>query len=115
MFDLAWSEIAVIAIVALVVIGPKDLPKFMRLAGFWVRKLRSIAREFQGSVEQMVRDAELTETRQAVERATSTDIGHEIRKAVDPAGEIETALKPPEFVEHSEDKPGGATPQGPAT
>ena len=70
MFDFAWSELALIAVVALVVIGPKDLPRAMRLAGMWVRKARAMAREFQGSLEQMVREAELEDVRQTVEQAT---------------------------------------------
>ncbi len=44
MFDFAWSELAVIAVVALVVIGPKDLPRVMRTVGIWVGKARAIAR-----------------------------------------------------------------------
>ena len=59
MFDFAWSELALIAVVALVVIGPKDLPRVLKTVGKWVRKARAIAREFQGSLEQMVNEAEL--------------------------------------------------------
>jgi sec-independent protein translocase protein TatB len=69
MFDFGWSELAVIAVVALVVIGPKDLPKVLRTAGFWMRKVRSIASEFQSSIEQMAREAELDELRKQVEDA----------------------------------------------
>ena len=70
MFDFAWSELALIAVVALVVIGPKDLPRVLRTVGhLGAQGARAIAREFQGSLEQMVREAELDEVQQEVEKA----------------------------------------------
>ncbi len=92
MFDFAWSELAVIAVVALVVIGPKDLPRVMRTVGFWVRKARTVAHEFQGSLEQMVREAELDDIRQKVEKATSFNVEDEIARHIDPQGEIHKGL-----------------------
>jgi sec-independent protein translocase protein TatB len=96
MFDFAWSEMALIAAVALIVIGPKDLPKVLRTVGVWVGKARAVAREFQSSVDQMVREAELDEVRRTIEKAT--DVQHmerEIEKTVDPKGELKEALTPP--------------------
>lgn len=95
MFDFAWSEILVIGVVALVVIGPKDLPKVLRAAGKWAGKARAVAREFQGSIEQMIRESELDEMRKEVEKVAATDIGHEIEKSVDPTGELQTAIQAP--------------------
>src|SRR5271167_1778368 len=88
MFDFAWSEIGVIVLVALLVIGPKDLPRVLRTAGTWVRKARAVAKEFQGSVEQMIRESELDEVRRTVQDVTSQDLGHKISKTVDPTGEL---------------------------
>ena len=51
----------VVALVALVVIGPKDLPKAMRLAGYWVGRARGVARQFRSGFDEMVREAELAE------------------------------------------------------
>jgi sec-independent protein translocase protein TatB len=85
-FDLGWSELLVIGAVALVVIGPKELPNALRTAGFWVRKARSLSREFQGSVEQMIREAELDEVRRDLKKATEFDLEHEFHKAVDATG-----------------------------
>ncbi|HUK60400.1 MAG TPA: Sec-independent protein translocase protein TatB [Stellaceae bacterium] len=95
MFDFAWSELALIAVVALVVIGPKDLPRVMRTAGMWVRKARAVAREFQGNLEQMVREAELEDVRQTVEQATRFNIRDEIERHVDPKGEIRGIVSDP--------------------
>jgi sec-independent protein translocase protein TatB len=95
MFDFAWSELAVIAAVALVVIGPKDLPRVMRTVGFWVRKARSVAHEFQGSLDQMIRESELDEVRKQVEQASRFNVAEEIKKHLDPHGDIHAALSDP--------------------
>ncbi|HUB96749.1 MAG TPA: Sec-independent protein translocase protein TatB [Stellaceae bacterium] len=95
MFDFSWSELAVIAAVALVVIGPKDLPRVMRMAGFWMRKARRVAQEFQSSLDQMVRESELEEVRKQVEKASRFNIEAEIKRHIDPGGEIHGALQDP--------------------
>jgi sec-independent protein translocase protein TatB len=95
MFDFAWSEIALIAVVALVVIGPKDLPRVMRTVGYWVGRARAVAREFQSSVDQMIREAELEDVRKQVEDATKLDLPNEIRKTIDPTGELQQSLNEP--------------------
>ena len=61
MLDIAPSEFMLVAFVALIVIGPKDLPKAMRLAGHWVGKARGVARQFRSGFDSMVREAELEE------------------------------------------------------
>jgi sec-independent protein translocase protein TatB len=61
MFDIGYSELLVIAIVALVVIGPKDLPRVMRTVGHWVGRARGMARHFRAGVDTMMREAELEE------------------------------------------------------
>jgi sec-independent protein translocase protein TatB len=61
MFGVDSSELAVVAILALIFIGPKDLPKVMRTAGYWVGRVRGMARHFTSGIETMVREAELEE------------------------------------------------------
>ncbi|MGZ2412179.1 sec-independent protein translocase protein TatB [Sphingomonas sp. F9_3S_D5_B_2] len=61
MFGVDSSELAVVAILALIFIGPKDLPRVMRTVGQWVAKVRGIARHFTSGIENMVREAELEE------------------------------------------------------
>src|SRR5438876_9111345 len=101
LLDFGWSELLLIGVVALVVIGPKDLPKALRVAGFWVRKARTLSREFQSSVEQMVREAELDEMRQELKKASEIDLDKEFRQAVDPTGSLAETLKPPELPDFS--------------
>lgn len=61
MFGVDSSELAVVAILALIFIGPKDLPKVMRTVGYWVGRIRGMARHFTSGIEDMVREAELEE------------------------------------------------------
>jgi len=102
LLDFGWSELMLIGVVALIVIGPKDLPKALRVAGFWVRKARTLSREFQSSIEQMVREAELDEMRQELKKATEIDLEKEFHQAVDPTGSLAESLKPPELPDFSE-------------
>src|SRR6266705_195610 len=97
LFDIGWPELMLIGIVALIVIGPKDLPKALRVAGFWVRKARTLSREFQSSVEQMVREAELDEMRQELKKASEIDLDKEFRHTIDPTGTLAESRKPPEL------------------
>jgi sec-independent protein translocase protein TatB len=67
MFDIGWSELLVIAVVAIVVVGPKELPKLMRSFGFYAGKLRRAAAEFRRQFDDAMREAELEEVKQAIE------------------------------------------------
>ncbi len=109
LFDIGWPELMLIGVVALVVIGPKDLPRALRVAGFWVRKARTLSREFQGSIDQMIRESELDEVREDLKKAAEFDLEKEIRNTVDPTGELTETVKPPELPDYFEE-PGIATP-----
>ena len=61
MFGIDSSELAVVVILALIFIGPKDLPKVMRTVGYWIGRVRGMARHFTAGLENMVREAELEE------------------------------------------------------
>ena len=95
MFDIGWSEMALILLVALVVIGPRDLPRVARTMGKWVAKGRAMAREFQTALEDMAREAELDKVKSEIEKAGRTDLGKTIEKTIDPSGELSKALEPP--------------------
>ena len=95
MFDIGWSEMAVVALVALIVIGPKDLPRVARNVGQWVAKGRAMGREFHRALEDMAREAELDKVKSEIEKAGRTDLGKTIEKTIDPSGELSKALEPP--------------------
>ena len=61
MLDVAPTELLLVAVVAVIVIGPKDLPKAMRVVGYWVGKMRGVARQFRSGFDEMVREAEFAE------------------------------------------------------
>lgn len=115
MFDFSWAELALIAVVALLVIGPKDLPRALRTAGTWARKARTISREFQSSIEQMVREAELDDVKKELEAATSINLETEIKKTVDPDGSLAQSLKPPEISSEPVHSIAAPTPEPEAT
>ncbi|HEX5078698.1 MAG TPA: Sec-independent protein translocase protein TatB [Geminicoccaceae bacterium] len=94
MFDIGWSEMAVIMLVALVVIGPKDLPRLARTLGQWAAKGRAMAREFQRSLEDMAREAELDDVKREIEKIGRTNIRRSIEKTIDPTGELGRAFQP---------------------
>ncbi len=66
MFDIGWSELLALVVIAIVFVGPKDLPRMMRTAGQYVAKVRAMAREFQSSFEDLARESELDELRKEV-------------------------------------------------
>ena len=84
MFDFAWSEIALIAAVALVVIGPKDLPIALRAISGFVKKARRMAGEFQTHVDEMMRDADLKDVKDSFNQIRNFDFRSTVEKAIDP-------------------------------
>jgi sec-independent protein translocase protein TatB len=104
MFDFAWSEIALIAIVALVAIGPKDLPVAVRAVSRMVKKARRMAGEFQTHVDEMVREANLDEVRSQISQIRNFDFRGEVERTVDPDGSLRTTLA---------SNPLGSNPLGP--
>jgi sec-independent protein translocase protein TatB len=120
MFDIGWSEMAVILLVALIVIGPKDLPRLARTMGQWAAKGRAMAREFQRSLEDMAREAELDDVKREIEKVGRMDIKKSIEKTIDPTGELGRAFDPPRSAigkpsaNASAAAPNGGAPNGEA-
>ncbi len=92
MFDFAWSEIALIGVVALIAIGPKDMPVAIKAIAGMIKKARRMAAEFQTHVDDLVREADLHEVRDQFRQIRNFDFRGEIAKAVDPDGSIRTTL-----------------------
>src|SRR5438270_13174974 len=105
LFDIGWPELMLIGVVALVVIGPKDLPRALRVAGYWVRNARTLSREFQSSVEQMIREAELDEMRQDLKKAPRSRSGKKSRKRTVPDPPSPERSNPPTSPTNSRKSP----------
>lgn len=80
MFDIGWTELVVIAVVAILVIGPKDLPRAMRTVGKWSGKMKRMAREFQGQFNEALREAELDEVKKEVAALAKIDPMADLKK-----------------------------------
>jgi sec-independent protein translocase protein TatB len=82
MFDISWTEFLLIGIVALIVIGPKELPAVMRGLGQWTRKIRSLAADFQNQFHEAMREAEMADLKKQVD-----DVAQDI-KQYDPLKDV---------------------------
>lgn len=92
MFDIGWSEMLLIIVVMIIVIGPKELPRALYTLGQWVGKVRMVARQFQDSIEQMAHQTGVDEVKKQVESLGSVDLDAGIAKTIDPKGEIKDAF-----------------------
>lgn len=88
MFDIGWSEMFIILVVALLVVGPRDLPRFARTLGQWTGKARRMAREFQRGIDELARESELDKVRDEINKVGRTDIKKRIEKEIDPDEEL---------------------------
>jgi sec-independent protein translocase protein TatB len=115
MFDIGWSELLVIGVVALIAIGPKELPGVLRMVGQWMGKVRRMASEFQGQFQEAMREAEMADIKKQVDDITTsaTSVTN-----FDPLGDIskqfETAIEDKPAQTATPGEPAVATPSEPA-
>src|SRR5215468_2111316 len=109
MFDIGWGKLILIGIVALIVIGPKELPGALRTLGQWVAKIRRMASEFQNQFHEAMREAELADLKKEVDEMSAKaqsyarfDPIEDIRK------DIESAASPPPDLEQLPSSPAAA-------
>lgn len=93
MLDLGWQEFMLIAFVAVVVVGPRDLPRVVRSVSMYVRKARGVAREFQSSLEEVAREAELDDLRKEAKSISSGNLEKTVNEWVDPSGETQKEME----------------------
>src|ERR1700758_1544730 len=75
MFDLGWGKIIIIAVIALIAIGPKELPGVLRTVGQYMGKIRKMAAEFQGQFQEAMREAEMADLKKSVDEMTDAAKG----------------------------------------
>ncbi|WP_282608389.1 Sec-independent protein translocase protein TatB [Pelagibius sp. Alg239-R121] len=93
MFDIGWAEMGVVAVIALLVIGPKELPRTMRTVAHWFGKARGLAREFQSGLDDIVREADLDDARTALNATRDFSPNKIIADTVDPTGSMTDEIK----------------------
>jgi sec-independent protein translocase protein TatB len=116
MFDLGWSELLVIGAVALVVLGPKELPNALRTISNLTKTARKLAGEFQGGINEIVREAELEDARKAAQSISKGSVSKAIEKVVDPTGELKSTVTgvEKELKDKPQSSPVGPVPSAPA-
>src|SRR6201994_2860198 len=117
MFDIGWSELVVIAVVALIAIGPKELPGVLRTVGQYMGKIRRMASEFQGQFQEAMREAEMADLKKSVDEMTDAAKGftnydpmESVKKEVDALTSDPLGLSP----SASSASPEAAAPSTPA-
>jgi sec-independent protein translocase protein TatB len=111
MLDIGWQELFFIAVIALIVVGPKDLPKALGTIAKYYRRAKELAGEFQSGVTEMVREAELDELKRKVEKAGKFDFDPEVKAAIDPTGSLSEDFDPAEFERDLKQAVEGGPPQ----
>jgi sec-independent protein translocase protein TatB len=97
MFDIGWGELVVIGIVALIAIGPKELPTVLRTLGQYMGKVRRMASEFQGQFQEAMREAELAELKKQAEdlKSSVSDLGNSVTDLgnIDPLADTQKQIE----------------------
>jgi sec-independent protein translocase protein TatB len=104
MFDIGWPEMAVVAVIALIIIGPKDLPRIMRTVGRWAGKARAMARQFQRSIDDMARESDMDDVKKGFDSVSKFNPKKELSNAIDPTGSVKKALESPAADDGDDDK-----------
>lgn len=112
MLDIGSWEFLIVIVIALVVIGPKDLPALVRTVSQWIRRVRSLAREFQSGLDDMAREAEVDKIAREFEAEIdpggfARSVKDDIERSIDPGGDIRGAV---DFREDVDDS-GGPAPE----
>ncbi len=105
MFDIAWTELLVVAVLLIIVVGPKDLPNVLRTIGRYVRKARAMAREFQSGIEDLAREADVQDLKKQVTGNLPLNPKDAIKKTIDPDGFMDRPLGPPSMETAPDPKP----------
>ncbi len=88
MFDIGWQELFIVAVLGIIIIGPKDLPRAIRAVSRLVRTARNLVRDFQDGLDDVIREAELDDIKEQVEKVSRFDAVQEIKNAIDPTGDL---------------------------
>jgi sec-independent protein translocase protein TatB len=93
MLDIGWPELAIIALITILVVGPKEIPRVLRTVTQFVRKLRAMASEFQSGIDELAREAELDDLKNSIEKTASKDLASDLENTVDPTGEVAGSVR----------------------
>ncbi|MBR1127835.1 Sec-independent protein translocase protein TatB [Bradyrhizobium iriomotense] len=119
MFDIGWSELVLIGVVALIAIGPKELPGVLRMVGQWMGKARKMAAEFQGQFQEAMREAEMADLKKSFDEVKEAATGFNpltsLQKDVSDALRVDALDKPAETSAATAVEPPAISSETPAT
>ncbi len=99
MFDIGWSELLIISVIAIIVVGPKDLPRMLRTLGQYTRKMRSMAGEFKSQFNEALEEADLADIKKDVESLRSIDPLKDVKEELSPfknlGGDLKNTIENP--------------------
>lgn len=93
MLDIGWPELTIIALITILVVGPKEIPHVLRTVTQVVRKLRGMASDFQSGIDELAREAELDDLKNNIEKTASKDLASDLENTVDPTGEVTGSVR----------------------
>jgi sec-independent protein translocase protein TatB len=118
MFDIGWSELVLIGVVALIAIGPKELPGVLRMVGQWMGKARKMAAEFQGQFQEAMREAEMADLKKSFDEVKEAATGFNpltsLQKDVSDALRVDALDKPAETSTTNAVEPPATSGEAPA-
>ena len=119
MFDIGWSELVLIGVVALIAIGPKELPGVLRMVGQWMGKARKMAAEFQGQFQEAMREAEMADLKKSFDEVKEAATGFNpltsLQKDVSDALRVDALDKPAETPTTTAVEPPATSSEAPVT
>jgi len=119
MFDIGWSELVLIGVVALIAIGPKELPGVLRMVGQWMGKARKMAAEFQGQFQEAMREAEMADLKKSFDEVKEAATGFNpltsLQKDVSDALRVDALDKPAETPTTTTVEPPATSSEAPVT
>lgn len=93
MFDIGWQELFLIGLITVLVVGPKELPRVLRMVIAGVRKMRGMANDFQRGLDELARETEIDEIRKDLEQSATVDLERELEETIDPTGEMTKSMR----------------------
>lgn len=93
MFDIGWQELFIVGLITIIVVGPKELPRVLRTATLWIKKIKGMAREFQDGLEDLAREADLDDLQKEMQASAGFDLEGELETTIDPGGELGDAVR----------------------
>jgi len=97
MLDIGWQELFLVAVITLIVVGPKDLPTVLRTVARGVTRMRQLSAEFQSGLSEIVRDADLDDLKRKTEKLARSDVAGVVKETVDPTGTLTADFDPEDF------------------